>query len=368
MSRLTLEEFTSFFQWYKGETHQMDAVGELWRKMPVSLLESDADWVVRYRSGPAKSEPGAISVINDAGIALIKEFEGLRLDAYVCPAGVLTIGYGSTGEHVYAGQHITEPEAEELLRLDLARFEDSVSKSVKVLLVDDEYAALVSFSFNVGCGAFESSTLLRRLNAGEPKERVFTEELVKWVNGPDGPLPGLVRRREAEIELAVDGSVPGAPATETEKLTPYAPYAQQVTPSFTYGELTLYQPQRRFLNQGQCDIAIELCEFLEKARAKFGPLKITSGNRPPDVNADVGGASNSEHLFKPGCGAVDVYPIDGDGQSFDAWVDQNWAFSVGYGMSYREFTHIGIREGRPRVRWDYVWLALLLPTLLTAAC
>jgi GH24 family phage-related lysozyme (muramidase) len=333
----------------------MDAVAELWRKMPVSLLEEDTDWIVKYRSVPVEKEEeeetGAISVINAAGLQLIKDFEGLRLDSYICPAGVLTIGYGSTGEHVYSGQHITEPEAEELLRKDLWRFEDCVSSRVEVLLTDSEYAALVSFAFNCGCGALQESTLLRRLNAGEPKPRVFSEELPKWVNGPDGPLPGLVRRREAELELALDGSVPGA--TGAEKLTPYAPYAQQVTPSFTYGELTLYQPQRRFLNQGQCDIAIELCEFLEKARAKFGPLKITSGHRPPDVNAAVGGANNSEHLFKPGCGAVDVYPIDGDGQAFEDWCDENWPYSVGYGWTYRQFTHLGIREGRPRVRWDY---------------
>ena len=183
----------------------MDAVGELWRRMPVDLLEEDSDWVVKYRTAPAKAEkqPGAISVINNAGLQLIKEFEGLRLDSYICPAGVWTVGYGSTGEHVYPGQHISEPEAEELLRKDLWRFEDCVSSYVKVALTDNEYGALVSFAFNCGCGALQESTLLRRLNAGEPKPRVFNEELPKWVNGPNGPLPGLVRRRQAEIDLAL---------------------------------------------------------------------------------------------------------------------------------------------------------------------
>ena len=183
----------------------MDAVGELWRMMPVSLLEEDADWVVKYRTAPAKPEsaPGAISVVNAEGLQLIKEFEGLRLDAYICPAGVWTIGYGSTGEHVYPGQTITEPEAEELLRKDLWRFEDCVSSRVNVALTDNEYAALVSFAFNCGCGALQESTLLRRLNAGEPKPRVFSEELPKWVRGGGQVLPGLVRRREAEIALAL---------------------------------------------------------------------------------------------------------------------------------------------------------------------
>ena len=202
MARLTLDEFENFFQYYQGYTHQMDAVGELWRRMPVDLLEESTDWIVKYRSGPEPA-PEPISVINQAGIDLIKRWEGLRLEAYICPAGVATVGYGSTGDHVYLGMTITEAEAERLLRLDLQRFEDSVSKSVKVTLNDNEYAALCSFSFNVGCGAFESSTLLRRLNAGEPKERVFSEELPRWSKANGQTLQGLLNRRNAEIELAL---------------------------------------------------------------------------------------------------------------------------------------------------------------------
>jgi len=202
MARLTLEGFTRFFQYYQGQTHQMDAVGELWRRMPVDLLEESTDWIVKFRSSP-EPDPEPISVINQAGIDLIKRWEGLRLEAYICPAGVPTVGYGSTGDHVYLGMTITEQEAERLLRLDLTRFEDSVSKSVKVLLNDNEYAALCSFSFNVGCGAFESSTLLRRLNAGEPKPRVFSEELPRWSKANGQTLQGLLNRRNAEIELAL---------------------------------------------------------------------------------------------------------------------------------------------------------------------
>jgi uncharacterized protein YcbK (DUF882 family) len=139
----------------------------------------------------------------------------------------------------------------------------------------------------------------------------------------------------------------------TTKLTPKSPFTQNITKNFTYGELTLNQEARRFTNQGQCDIATELCEFLERARAKFGPIKITSGNRPPAVNASVGGASNSEHLFKPGCGAVDIYPINASCLELEKWCDKEWPYSVGYGASYRGFVHLGIRAGRPKVRWDY---------------
>ena len=181
----------------------MDAVGELWRMMPVSLLEQDSDWIVKYRSAPEFPEPEPISVINQAGLDLIKRWEGLRLEAYICPAGVATVGYGSTGDHVYLGMTITEAEAERLLRLDLTRFEDVISCSIKVPLTDNMYGALVSWAFNVGCGAVQNSTLVRRLNNGEPRERVISEELPRWTKANGQTLQGLVNRRQAEIELAL---------------------------------------------------------------------------------------------------------------------------------------------------------------------
>ena len=136
--------------------------------------------------------------------------------------------------------------------------------------------------------------------------------------------------------------------------TPGSSFDTTVTPNFTYGELTNGgEEARRFISQDQCEVAVEICEFLEKARAKFGPIKITSGHRPPAINAAVGGASSSEHLYSSGCGAVDAYPINGRGAEFETWCDNNWPYSIGYGMSYRGFVHIGIRSGKPRVRWDY---------------
>ena len=201
LNQLSLEEFRNFFFYYMNKPHQQDAVAALWKEMPVMLLEETAEWVQIYRTEP--EQPKIDSVINDAGLALIKEFEGLRLEAYLCPAGVWTIGYGSTGEHVYQGKVITEAEAETLLRQDLWRFEDCISNCVHVMLTDNEYAALVSWCFNIGCGAATSSTLVRRLNAYEDKERVIREELPRWNKGGGGVLPGLVRRREAEIALAV---------------------------------------------------------------------------------------------------------------------------------------------------------------------
>lgn len=115
----------------------------------------------------------------------------------------MTIGYGHTGVDVYVGQVITESEAEELLRADLNKFEDAVNELITVSLTEHEFDATVSFAFNVGSGALKDSTFRRRINSGEDKATCFKEEFPRWVNGPSGPLPGLVNRRNAEIELAL---------------------------------------------------------------------------------------------------------------------------------------------------------------------
>jgi lysozyme len=147
--------------------------------------------------------------ISPAGLGLIKTFEGLRLTAYTCPAGVLTIGYGSTGPHVTPGKTITEAEAEALLLKDLTRFEKAVNSLVKVPLSQGAYDALVSFTFNCGEGALTESTLLRKLNAGEDPNTTAKVELPRWTNNG---LAGLVKRRAAEVELFCSGGSPAAPA------------------------------------------------------------------------------------------------------------------------------------------------------------
>src|SRR6476661_9330104 len=115
--------------------------------------------------------------ISDKGLALIKASEGLRLTAYRCPAGVLTLGYGSTGPHVKQGMVITEAEAEDLLRKDVARFEDGVSHIVGTC-TQGQFDALVSFAFNLGIGALMSSTLLKRHKAKDYKGAA--EQFLRW--------------------------------------------------------------------------------------------------------------------------------------------------------------------------------------------
>ena len=141
---------------------------------------------------------------NDAGVELIKHFESLRLTAYQDSVGIWTIGYGHTGlEHndgsVHAGREITEEEAESLLRHDLERFEDAVSQAVQTPLNDNQFAALVSFSFNLGARNLRVSTLLKKLNSGD--HFGAAREFKKWSKAGGKRLGGLVRRRISERNL-----------------------------------------------------------------------------------------------------------------------------------------------------------------------
>jgi len=138
--------------------------------------------------------------ISPTGIKLIKSFEGLSLTSYVCPVGVLTIGYGHTG-NVLAGTKITEKEADVLLKQDLIKFEKAVLNYVTIDLNQNQFDALVSFCFNVGTQAFKGSTLVKRLNNRENPNIVAAEELPRWNKGDGKVLEGLSRRRSAEVEL-----------------------------------------------------------------------------------------------------------------------------------------------------------------------
>ena len=137
--------------------------------------------------------------ISSKGLDLIKKFEGCELKSYVCPAGVLTIGYGHTGPDVHAGMEISQAQADELLKTDTISFEKAVDRHTNVELKQCMFDALVSFTFNCGADAYKNSTLLRLLNTGDYEGA--SGQFSRWVNGSDGPLPGLVRRREAEEGL-----------------------------------------------------------------------------------------------------------------------------------------------------------------------
>ena len=131
-------------------------------------------------------------------VDLIKHFEGFEDTAYLCPANVWTIGYGRT-RNVKEGDRITEPQAERDLLEELEEFKHQVLNSVKVELTQNELDALTSWTYNLGVGNLNSSTLLKKLNTGD-KESV-PSEMLRWNKAGGEVLAGLTKRREAEAEL-----------------------------------------------------------------------------------------------------------------------------------------------------------------------
>lgn len=124
----------------------------------------------------------------------VKRFEGLRLTAYKCPAGVWTIGYGHTGASVRQGLTITEQVADELLRADLEKFAREVNALKLPLTKECQFDAVVDFCYNLGTGKFKSSTLYKKI-LKNPKDTSIPSEFLLWVNAGGKKLDGLVNRR-----------------------------------------------------------------------------------------------------------------------------------------------------------------------------
>lgn len=140
--------------------------------------------------------------ITQDGIDLIKRFEGFSSTVYICPAGYPTIGYGHLVRSGQSFTEISEAEAEELLRKDVESAERAVLRLVNVPLTDGQFDALVSFTFNLGSGAFQRSTLRRKVNHQAHIE--VPEELKRWVWAGGRKLKGLHLRRAEEISLYVN--------------------------------------------------------------------------------------------------------------------------------------------------------------------
>jgi lysozyme len=146
-----------------------------------------------------------ITKTGNAGIDLIKRFEGFRSAPYKCPAGVPTIGYGATfypnGKKVtMSDKPITEAEATELLQSILVRFEQYVDSYCIDTITQNQFDALVSFCYNLGPANLKASTLLKKVNAN-PKDETIRAEFMKWTKAGGRTLKGLVTRRTAEADL-----------------------------------------------------------------------------------------------------------------------------------------------------------------------
>ena len=139
--------------------------------------------------------------------ALLKKFEGCKLKAYRCPAGILTIGYGHTSAAgtptVMDGMVITQKQADDILRQDLGKYETAVYEIVKQPLTQHQFDVLMDFAYNAGVGALQKSTLLKKVNATQFD--AVPAELAKWTKGKGKVLPGLVKRCQARSLWWISG-------------------------------------------------------------------------------------------------------------------------------------------------------------------
>lgn len=146
---------------------------------------------------------GSSMTTSQTGINLITSFENLELKAYLCPAGVWTIGFGTTvypnGTQVKKGDICTAEQAKAYFAYDLKRFENAVNDGLTVLVNQNQFDALISLTYNIGETAFKKSTLLKLLNANKFTEA--SDQFAVWNKGNGKVLNGLVRRRAAERVL-----------------------------------------------------------------------------------------------------------------------------------------------------------------------
>jgi GH24 family phage-related lysozyme (muramidase) len=265
--------------------------------------------------------------VSQRGLDLIARHEGVVLGCYNDPAGHATIGVGHLLHHgkctptdygrygSRANPKMTREQAFQLLKLDVTRFEAAVERLVTVPLNQNEFDALVSFTFNVGAGAFEDSTLLRLLNQG--RRRDAAAQFGRWVRGGGQVLPGLVTRREAEKQLFLTPAVtavppvpPALPAKWRDHWRrPWLRKARRnlgfrhwlgrhgyLTPHFTKAEAASKdgRPIPKHLRPAARNHAFKL----ERIRHELGdePLPIVSWYRSPEHNVAVGGARFSKHM------------------------------------------------------------------------
>jgi len=142
--------------------------------------------------------------LNKKGTVLLHHFEGLKLNAYKCPANVWTIGYGNTfyedGTKVNQGDTITKERATQLFDSVADSFANQITGSIKAILNDNQFSSLISFAYNVGVTNFKKSTLLKKINIDKNDPTIFAEFL-RWDKAAGKVLPGLKLRREAEAKL-----------------------------------------------------------------------------------------------------------------------------------------------------------------------
>ena len=272
---------------------------------------------------------------NSKGIELIKSFEGCSLVAYKCPANVWTIGYGHT-QGVTEGMSITQKQADEYLKSDLAKYEKYV-EDTKLTLNENQFSALVSFTYNCGNGNLKKLIANRTLS--EIAEAML---LYKKANGV--VLNGLVRRRKAERELFLMPVVESKGEVENmAKIVKY--YSKKKEGNVKLSEN--FKVKEFACKDGSDVIFVspELVEILQKVRNHFGKaVTINSGYRTPTYNKKIGGATYSQHTYGTAC---DIKISGIKPKAVAQYVETLMPNSGGIGI-YSNFTHIDVREVKSR--------------------
>jgi lysozyme len=145
-----------------------------------------------------------MTTVPKAARELVARFEGCKLKAYKCPAGVWTCGYGATGSDVGPGTVWTQDQAAARLDLDLSKFATAVTRIVRVPVTEGQRAALISFAFNLGSRSLQESTLMRLLN--DKQYEAAADQFPRWNKAGGKVLAGLTTRRAAERELFLQGA------------------------------------------------------------------------------------------------------------------------------------------------------------------
>ena len=169
-------------------------------------------------------------MINKASIALIKSFEGCSLKAYKCPAGIWTIGYGTTaaagvGVVPHEGMKITQAQADHYFNITIENFATEVMKMLTRAATQNEFGAFVSLAYNIGLGAFRKSSALRYFNEADTQKAA--DAILMWNKAGGKVLAGLTRRRIAEHDLFLTGM----PSLEESRATVPAPDMPRDTPA-----------------------------------------------------------------------------------------------------------------------------------------
>ncbi len=379
-----------FFRYYKPDNPKhRAAVDELATAMPPTLLSDQANWVRIYRTPVASVQKersqtlsASHSGLPQPGVDLLKQFEGCKLAAYVDPGTggkPITIGWGSTrrqdGSEWYLGDRITQQQADYLLEWQLLR--DYLPPCTKIPAWDEfndnQKGALLSFAYNLGVnfyGAKNFETITRVL-----RERSYGEirkALLLYRNPGSNVEAGLKRRRIAEADLWEKGSAATesslirvvtrevfkeVPADLTPAAVPWNDMSFHLTENFTVGE-NLRNDSRRIPQDATVQANIlKIMREVQKIRNDYGkPIAITSGHRPTAINRANNGARDSRHIAGD---AVDIKPVEGNVNAFQAWLDKSWYGALGYGAP-KGFVHLDCRNGRgwktggtKGVRWVY---------------